>query len=256
MQTKLNQIKVKILDPLKKEAKYKKIDLSELNLSLKTYSTETDRELIKKYYVSCFKNKKQPQHSNKESGRKKVEKPSGTNKGVSRQPRGTNGRSRIVVNVPNAVGGGKALPFNINSKSIKVNRKEKKSAIRLLIYYLLKKAKIYVIENNDTNMKDSEFLKFLKEYGNDSKLESFLKNPVSNVINSKKIKKKGLTIISESDSDPILKRFKNYKGNIHVLNDKKRNFFGVLTGYRYPFWVVTTEAAIKKFLKELYNDQI
>lgn len=254
MLIKLEKLKIKVLDLKNEKSFYENMDLSELKLKdITTYAPLVDAQLIKKYYVTCFKNKKQPQSSNRTSGRKKVETPSGTNKGMSRQPRGSNGRRRIVVNVPNAVGGGQALPFSINQRSVKMNKKEKKAAIKLLVYYALRKANLYVVENHSSQLKDHAILKFIKAQASLS-LREFLEDPVKKVINGKRYLKKGPVIIAESDEDQVLKRFKNYKKSLQVLNPHKTNYFGILKGYKYPESIITTRSALNKFLSDLYHE--
>lgn len=248
----LKYIKAKVLDTSINKAKYEKIDISHVPVELKEENLKNKDELILKYYTTCLKNKKQPQSTNKQSGRKKVETPSGTNKGRSRQPRGTNGRSQIVVNVPNAVGGGKALPFSINQKRTKMNRKEKKLAVKLLFYDILKKSQIYLIENIESSESDSAFLKYLKLNSSET-LKKYLEEPVKNIINDRRFLKRGPLLISETDKDTLIKRFKNFN-NLQILTQTKKNYFGALKGYKYPSWVITTRSGLDTFLKSIYNE--
>lgn len=247
-------LRAKILNLKEERARYETLDLSKLNLrnTEKELSEQVEDSLIKKYYVTCFKNKKQLQQSNRKSGRKKVEKPSGTNKGLSRQPRGSNGRARIVVNVPNAVGGGQALPFTINKNEVRMNKKEKKTAIKLLLHRALKRAELYVVDGHDDTSSDSQFLKQFKKYCG-FKLKAFLNEPVKNVINCRRIMKKGLIVISETDQDFVLKKFRNYR-NIDVLNEQKTNYFCLLNGCRLPSWIITTRPALEKLLLRIHNE--
>lgn len=247
----IKKLRVKNLNLKDKTSKYTNINLEELNLKqIPSYSSIKDSEIIKRYYSTCLKNKKQPQSSNKKSGRQDVTKPSGTNRGRSRIPRATN-RSK-VVNVPSAVGGGKAQPYSINQKSIKMNKKEKQLAIKLMIYYCLKKSPIYLINQDSTEIKDSLFLKFLKETTNIS-FNKFLEDPIKKRITFKKYYRKGPLLILENKEDTLIKRFKNFS-SVSILTNKNKNYVGLLNGYRYPFAILTTLEDLKKFLKRIFSN--
>jgi ribosomal protein L4 len=246
-----NQVKVKILD--KDTSSYHK--LSSIIPEVKDIvfkSKPSDSLLLRNYYRACFRNKKQPQHTNKSSGRKKVTHPAGTNKGQSRQPVARISNMGLVVsNVPNARKGGKAMPFSINQSNINLNRKQKTAAIRYLITLLLKKSPVYVLNNNEKSFdKTSHFLTYIAENSN-KPLNNYLNDHVRKVKSNKKDLKRGPVLIME-DHEPVLGYFRNLS-NCQLINKTKVNYFGIYKGFRLPHSVFCTKEALQNLIKKIYH---
>jgi hypothetical protein len=96
---------------------------------------ELQRYKIKRLANYYRSNTKQAHYNKKDSGRKYALTPSGTGRGISRQPR-TRG---VVRGVPNAVGGPRAHPPKNKKLTIKLNKKEiislKLSTVNYLLYH-------------------------------------------------------------------------------------------------------------------------
>ncbi|MGC1122235.1 MAG: 50S ribosomal protein L4 [Candidatus Methanofastidiosia archaeon] len=94
------------------------------------FETEHRPDLIKRAVLSCISNRSQPRGTSPLAGKRRVVHYMGTNRGISRTPRTSSGGRRAAF-VPQAVGGRKAHPPKVEKiLAEKINRKEKKLALR------------------------------------------------------------------------------------------------------------------------------
>ena len=97
------------------------------------FETEYRPDIIKRAVLSCISQRIQPRGTKKEAGKRHVVHYLGTNRGISRSPRLASAGRRAAF-VPQAVGGRKAHPPKKEKKyAEKINKKEKKLAIRSAI---------------------------------------------------------------------------------------------------------------------------
>lgn len=108
------------------------------------FETEYRPDIIKRAVLSCISQRIQPRGTKRDAGKRHVVHYLGTNRGISRTPRLASGGRRAAF-VPQAVGGRSAHPPKVEKKyAEKINRKEKKLAVRSAIamsadYDLVKK---------------------------------------------------------------------------------------------------------------------
>lgn len=114
---------------------------------------------LNRYLNACYSNAKQKQSNNPDAGKKSCER-SGPGRRIARLPKGkVSGYKTITVNVPSARGGRSAHRFVLNQKIQKVNKKEKIAARKLLCTQFLKKAKLYLIKNEEFHCKTKQLVK-------------------------------------------------------------------------------------------------
>jgi len=192
-----------------------------------------DKQKIIRYWNMVVNNKKQKKMSMARAGLNKVAISAGTNKGTSRQKYANFGYKTQKTSSPNHLGGRLAHRYIKNQTKLKINRKQKKEAIRLLFYYLFKKAQLYFIKDEpeteltitsstlkeestpNLKIKTSDFLKNLKNQSRGALLKIFT-NKVKN--------------------GPVLfmkQKYSRFFRNLNCLNlDKSTSYFGLYNGAR------------------------
>ena len=97
------------------------------------FETEYRPDVIRRAVLSCISRRIQPRGTKKDAGKRHVVHYLGTNRGISRVPRLAAAGRRAAV-VPQAVGGRRAHPPKVEKiYAEKINKKEKKLAVRSAI---------------------------------------------------------------------------------------------------------------------------
>jgi large subunit ribosomal protein L4e len=97
------------------------------------FETEHRPDVIKRAVLSCISNRIQPKGTSPTAGKRHVAHYMGKNRGISRVPRLSSAGRRAAF-VPHAVGGRPAHPPKVEKvQSEKINKKEKKLAVRSAI---------------------------------------------------------------------------------------------------------------------------
>ena len=216
----------------------------DLNLYIKDEPLKTSLKRIINYYSIINYNKKQKQDHDPSAGLKRTRQTSGTNKGASRQKHAViSGVRSVKTGAPNNVKGRRAFKKVKNSNK-KLNIKEKRLCVKMLLYYTLINTKLYMIDDLDSTLKTSEFLRILKTY---SELGSFLDNPLSFVCNNTLneleyqilVLQKEYQIYSNTDSNidtnkTILENYeKEYNKNKKNINEERDTILKNLKYIKY-----------------------
>jgi len=157
------------------------------------------------------------------SGNNYSVKPASVGAGRSRQKRGViSGVKRMVLKAPHSKGGRMAHPF-VSKAHIKINKKEKKLAIKHIFCWLNKQNKIVLFDNSKINT--------------DVK-ESFFKNFDKNFNISKIISRINIVDFNSPIDQYLKKSLKNLK-NVFLV--KSNNFFDLIKGYEPHYLYISTD---------------
>lgn len=219
-----------------------KVSLNELipqvnQINLKNKS----RAQILRYLKTVTTNKKQKQSNSPKAGKKHVVHSPGTNRGETRQKYMRIGGSTRTMGAPNNVGGRAALRYMKNQTKLKMNKKEKKQIISTMIYDLILKSELHMVDSLATE-NTSSFFNLLKRVDS-SQLASYIENNK---------RKKGIRKISKLGPVLLLNENKQkyFLNHSKVLNLRKgTNFFGIYNGSILRKVVVFE----KQVLKDLIN---
>lgn len=220
-------MKVKII------GKSQQMDLKQL---CEFSEVQINLELVRRYWRTVVANKKQPQSNYKFAGLNRSVKSPGTNKGESRQKYSIVNGKRQKSGAPNNRKGRRALFYN-KDQSLKMNKKERRLAIKQLIYLTLIKSELYMVQKLE-DLKTNEFLKLGVNAGGN------LKNYILEPRNRKRVKN-GPVILLGSSYD---KYFRNFS---KVLNLRTSNeLYGLYNGSTTRPSFIFEINLLKEFLKK------
>ena len=202
------------------------------NLDVKV--EEEDLKLIKKYYTTCFQNSKHVQNVNSDANRKLVLKHSGTNKGQTRQPYALISGQKVVASGPSTRKGGRALKINLNNSKKKMNRKEKRTALVLLLKKIIKESQLFLVSQT-SNIQKKVFFKTIKDEDN-VRLKKCLE------------KKQKIVLFIQNDNE-FMKLFRNFPSI--KFNKDKKDYYSLISGFNFKKVVFFTKKGLQEVLNQI-----